>query len=608
MNTPSFLNMLVSVSELGELEPIRLIGFSALQMWWAGIVVAGWLALSLRLARNAAPHFRYSLGIAALAMLLIAPCWTTAASWNRSSWGTSSSLSHVRLDASRDISSPSEPNGVDRGRRSAPVGTEIESKSRFLDRAGFSPTVTLPSQMYGAMQRLARPASFWVGAFWIAGVLVIALRRVRSWRLVRKIRITAQPLTEPRWSEMSLRAAHAVGLANTLPIASARVPVPMLAGWLRPVVLLPRDSLTRLSVEEIEWMVRHELVHFKRADGWINLVQVLVESILFFHPVSSYVSRVLRRERELCCDDVVSRCGEGREYARALFAVESLRPANSAFASTVHATGGKLEQRIARIVDPQPARSGHPVAAVVIGMIGISLLGLDARPGSAGNGITNESSVGEAADSISFEEWLTLAEQAIASGDDLAAVDLLPARPAMDFKQVSMQRYTAASFALTEAWHRRYDEVFTPPSNIELLIPNFQWRESSVGMSFNANGVGSSSGGSEEAWFSNLGNRDTTWLAIHYAEEFELAADLELDGRPDVLYDGSTVDVKGDYEVVADQADSRRSQWLVSKRGEDPRRTPRLFLYRDGETLLILMYTDGDGQGDLGRSNSTRRR
>jgi beta-lactamase regulating signal transducer with metallopeptidase domain len=51
----------------------------------------------------------------------------------------------------------------------------------------------------------------------------------------------------------------------------------------------------------------HELAHVQRWDNAVNLVQRVVESLLFFHPAVWIVSGWVRRDREDCCDAVVVR-------------------------------------------------------------------------------------------------------------------------------------------------------------------------------------------------------------------------------------------------------------------------------------------------------------
>jgi beta-lactamase regulating signal transducer with metallopeptidase domain len=65
---------------------------------------------------------------------------------------------------------------------------------------------------------------------------------------------------------------------------------------------LPPAALTGYSPDEIEMVLLHELAHVRRWDNLINLIQRIVESLLFFHPAVWLISSWVRRERESCCD------------------------------------------------------------------------------------------------------------------------------------------------------------------------------------------------------------------------------------------------------------------------------------------------------------------
>jgi beta-lactamase regulating signal transducer with metallopeptidase domain len=66
----------------------------------------------------------------------------------------------------------------------------------------------------------------------------------------------------------------------------------------------------------------HELAHLRRWDNLINLIQRIVESLLFFHPAVWWVSAWARLEREYCCDlIVVQRTGRPRAYVATLAAL-----------------------------------------------------------------------------------------------------------------------------------------------------------------------------------------------------------------------------------------------------------------------------------------------
>ena len=129
------------------------------------------------------------------------------------------------------------------------------------------------------------------------------------------------------WQRMATRLSRRlhIGRAITL-LESALVDVPTVIGWLKPVVLLPASALAGLSPQQLEAILAHELAHIRRHDYLVNLLQTLVETVLFYHPAVWWLSRRIRIERENCCDDLaVSLCGDPVAYAQALADLEALR-------------------------------------------------------------------------------------------------------------------------------------------------------------------------------------------------------------------------------------------------------------------------------------------
>ncbi len=106
-------------------------------------------------------------------------------------------------------------------------------------------------------------------------------------------------------------------------------------------------------------ILAHELAHIRRHDYAVNMIQMAVETMLFYHPAVWWVSARMRDERELCCDDVVIRTlGDRLTYARALTALERLRLGAPTLA--LASTDGSLSYRVRRLLEPSPS-SSHPM-------------------------------------------------------------------------------------------------------------------------------------------------------------------------------------------------------------------------------------------------------
>lgn len=135
-------------------------------------------------------------------------------------------------------------------------------------------------------------------------------------------------------------------------LISAKAKVPMVIGFLKPVVLLPVSAITQLKPEQIETILLHELAHIRRNDYLVNILQTVVETVLFFNPFVWMISGIARREREHCCDDlVIGNTSEPLHYATALAILASRKTVTPPMAVAASGGGAHLYDRIQRIME-----------------------------------------------------------------------------------------------------------------------------------------------------------------------------------------------------------------------------------------------------------------
>lgn len=209
-----------------------------------------------------------------------------------------------------------------------------------------------------ALERALEPYLAWAVALWLAGVIVMSGRVCLDWWQVRRLTwVGVEPLPAP-WDDRVDELMRTFAVSRPVRVLrSSIVRVPAVIGWLRPVVLIPAAALAGLSARQLELIIAHELAHIRRADYLVNLLQVAIETVLFYHPAVRWMSNRVRQEREICCDDaVVATCGDTLTYAHALTELEAQRQAG--FQTALAASGGHLSQRIYRMLDrPAPRRN-----------------------------------------------------------------------------------------------------------------------------------------------------------------------------------------------------------------------------------------------------------
>lgn len=200
-----------------------------------------------------------------------------------------------------------------------------------------------------------------VGVFivWLAGVFILMLRFAFQLAGIARIRKSSRPVEDPVLLDMFRALLGKLAIQRPIQLlVSGTVKSPCVMGIVRPALLLPLSMLTETSAQTWEVVLAHELMHIRRFDYLVNLVQMLVETLLFFNPVVWWINRQIRVEREACCDlDGARVVGEPMAYAETLYAwfqqaarKRSGHPA--ALPAFSDRSDGRLLDRITRLVKP----------------------------------------------------------------------------------------------------------------------------------------------------------------------------------------------------------------------------------------------------------------
>jgi beta-lactamase regulating signal transducer with metallopeptidase domain len=345
-------------------EPTALalaLGWALLHFIWQGLVVLLLLLAALRLLRDRSAQARYGIACGALATMMALPL-VTLTYLSRATRVQRSSPA-VRADADvPGVQSPTQPLAspaeiIIPGRHGPATVVSAVPAARHL---GWT-----PARIEAALPVLT--------GIWCLGVVALSMRMLRQWIAAQRLKRRDTRKPESTWERRLCELAWRLGIRRTVALLeSTRAAVPVVIGWLRPVILVPASALAELTPAQLEAILAHELAHIRRHDYLVNLFQVLVETLLFYHPAVWWVSGRIRVEREHCCDDMaVTFCGDAPLYTRALARLEELRRA--APQMVLAASGGTLLHRIRRLISgrsPCPDRlAGWPAFALVASVI-----------------------------------------------------------------------------------------------------------------------------------------------------------------------------------------------------------------------------------------------
>ena len=180
-------------------------------------------------------------------------------------------------------------------------------------RDGLQPfTVAVP-------RRWARAITF----VWLVVLAVFSAQLVIGWFRVRRLVNAASGDPLPRAVDAALQQQCAA-LQMHAPATKLHdgIAGPLLAGVLRPVLLLPSASANEMGGVEIDAVLAHELAHLRRCDPVVHAACSLLLLPVCFHPGAWWVVRCVRQTREMACDaEAAERLGSPAEYAWALLQV-----------------------------------------------------------------------------------------------------------------------------------------------------------------------------------------------------------------------------------------------------------------------------------------------
>lgn len=338
---------MIPIESLFNSPVMQTLGLTLLHFLWQGTLLAVLLVVLLKLLRNMSSNTRYLVSCVVLVFMLVTPVVT---------W--------VRLNVTLE----------DNGAIAESFSFAIQDHSRAanpLDHQKNTVAVLPAAANFLSWRSWLNASLSWMVLAWSIGVAVLFVRLLGGWAETQycKNRYVTPPDEAIQQSFDGL--LDRLEIKDTVRLfQSTRVTVPMVVGWLKPVVLLPMSVLVGLSPSQVTAILAHELAHIRRHDYLINFFQVLVEMVLFYHPAVWWVSRRIRAEREFCCDDmVVSVCGDVANYARALTVLEGFRRERLSW--MLAADGGRLVDRIRRMTLPRPPQ-GH--AGMTLGTVTIALI------------------------------------------------------------------------------------------------------------------------------------------------------------------------------------------------------------------------------------------
>jgi Zn-dependent protease with chaperone function len=272
---------------------INALGWALLHSLWQFAVVAALLVILLRFFKKASPGIRHRVTLMALLAMPAIFTYTFISQW-------------VIFAKAKQVIS---------------LGFE---ETLWLTHQGETSFFLVPKKYPAFLEQFDAYTPL-IFLFYFLGIILLSTSGLAGYIRILIYRSRYSDPLPGYWLGKVSDLTQMAGLSGKVPLfLSSRISIPCVAGFIKPVILLPVSFFTALTPDQIESIILHELRHIKRLDHYINMVQNILEIILFYHPAVWWVSNRLRHERENCVDEwVVLSTGKPRVYAEALLSLET---------------------------------------------------------------------------------------------------------------------------------------------------------------------------------------------------------------------------------------------------------------------------------------------
>jgi beta-lactamase regulating signal transducer with metallopeptidase domain len=254
----------------------------------------------------------------------------------------------------------------------------ISSAVQRIIPAGIGNVADAASQISAGTQgTLGIPWIEICGSLWLAGAAAFLIYHgLRHARFLRMIRRWGEQTANPQMLEMLERIKKYMGIVRPVKLLICScVSSPMMIGFLNPAILLPRPDF---SVDELPYILRHELVHFKRRDLCYKSLVVFTTAIHWFNPVVYLMAKAIASQCEISCDaEVVDKSDmDGRQrYSETIIGViRNQSKVQTAFSTNFYGGKDGMKRRIFSIMDTKKKKAGAAVLCLIlIGTMGTGM-------------------------------------------------------------------------------------------------------------------------------------------------------------------------------------------------------------------------------------------
>lgn len=213
------------------------------------------------------------------------------------------------------------------------------------------------------------PWTVLVAGLWLVGVAVFitihVIRHRHFLKMVKRWSIKVndkQVLNLLHDVQKKLRIKQQVELQICPGISS-----PMLIGFIRPTILLPTGNI---PPDELPFVLKHELIHFKRRDVWYKALVFVATALHWFNPFVYLIAREVAIQCEVSCDEEVVQntdVDNRKKYVETIIGViRKQSKVRSTFSTNFYSGKQGMKHRVFSIMDVRNKKRGFSIFAMIV--------------------------------------------------------------------------------------------------------------------------------------------------------------------------------------------------------------------------------------------------
>ncbi len=328
---------------------------------------------------------------------------------------------------------------------------------------------------------------------WIIGSLIFIFVHLISYsHYKRQVLKNGKMIKETRILSQIFRLKRELHISRTVCVMEYdEAESPMIIGFIKPVLVLPKEQY---NSEDLFFILKHELVHFKRGDVYLKLLFVTANAVHWFNPIIWIMQKEAVIDMELSCDERVTQ-GTSFElrkaYTETLLSMLHKQCVRKTVLSTQFYGGKKImKKRFKNILIRNRKKNGISIliCAVVLSITLGMLVGCSVtKENTEKENIENEDTANEDMGNVSEPSGLEAAQTAPTPVDNSSTENnALENTITLTFSKEGEQEQKQATLAIgngysfylpdDEKWHLSAPDLWTTDINeqIALWVTHFE--------------------------------------------------------------------------------------------------------------------------------------